>query len=244
MRSLNHIDFEIAACQATLFTPDEEFSSVKIIQNFYPGWGDLFDADPIILPPFPSGIPGDVARIVLQSTSETWRCEIAPARINFLWRRTAQAISSIELGTFFAKAFDVLIGYQQLLGSRIGRLATVITRFALHDTPALFLARHFCQDRWSKAPLNRPENFELHAHKQFLLDTTFQVNSWARSKTGHLTKEDSQIPIVMFEQDLNTILEEAPTKSFSAADLQHFLHAAASELDVILRLYYPQEREK
>jgi len=241
VKLLSHTDFEIATCQATIFTPDEEFSSVKVMQRFYPHWADLFDVDPTVLPPF-SRLPGDVPRIILQSTSEVWHCEIAPARVNFFWRQTTQETSPIELGIFFDKAFDVLIGYQQLLGSRIGRLAAIITRFARHDTPALFLARHFCHDRWSRAPLNRPEGFELHAHKRFLLHTAFQVNSWARNKTGHLTTGDSQIPIVMFEQDINTLPEEAPAKSFSTDDLRYFLHAVTSEFDIILQLYYPQER--
>jgi len=242
VKLLSYTDFKIVSCQATIFTPDEEFTSAKIMQSFYPRWAELFNVDPVVIPQIPAGLPVEVPRIILQSTSEIWRCEIAPTRMNVFLRQTVQAPeTTIELEPFFNQAFNILTNYQQLLDVRIGRLAMVITRFALHDTPGLFLARHFCQDRWNSAPLNRPESFELHAHKRFLLDGSFQVNSWARSKTGHHIQEDQRRPAVIFEEDINTMSEEAATKSFSRDEIRHFLRAASSELDVILQLYYPQE---
>ncbi len=113
------------------------------------------------------------------------------------------------------------------------------TRFSPHETPGLFLARHFCQNRWDKAPLNRPENFELHAHKRFTLANGFTVNSWARSKTGRVSGDGDEKLVVLFEQDLNTIGEEAPERDFSEAEVKKFFGASATELDSILRLYYP-----
>lgn len=240
MKPLSHTDFEIVSCQATIFTPDEEFSSAKIMRDFYPRWAELFDADPTVFPPFPGGVPGEVPRIILQSQGGMWRCEIASARVNLFWRRTTQETSPVALGAFFAQASAVLHSYQHCLGPRIGRLAAVLTRFAQHDSPALLLAHHFCRDRWREAPLNRPESFELHAHKRFLLGGTFQVNSWARSKTGHLMLGDKHVSVVVFEQDINTLAEEAPTKSFSVDEIGHFWRVVTSEFDVILKLYYPK----
>ena len=46
--------------------------------------------------------------------------------------------------------------------------------------------------------------------------------------------------IVLFEQDLNTLAEEAPKKNFSEAEVEKFFLAVAPELDSILGLYYPR----
>jgi hypothetical protein len=110
----------------------------------------------------------------------------------------------------------------------------------VYEKPGLFLARHFCKDRWDKAPLNRPENFELHAHKKFTLASGFEVNSWARSKTGKLSGDGDEKLIVLFEQDLNTLAEEASTRNFCEAEIKKFFGAVATELDSILGLYYPR----
>ncbi len=145
----------------------------------------------------------------------------------------------MALGGFFGKAVEILLQYAAQLSPRIARLAALATRFSVHEKPGLCLARHFCKDRWDKAPLNRPENFELHAHKRFTLASNFRVNSWARSKTGKLSGDGDEKLIVLFEQDLNTLAEEAPTKDFSEAEVKKFFGAAANELDSILGLYYP-----
>ena len=104
----------------------------------------------------------------------------------------------------------------------------------------MLLAKHFCKDRWYKAPLNRPENFELHAHKRFTLASDFAVNSWARSKTGKLSGDGEEKTVVLFEQDLNTLAEEAPKRDFGEVEIKKFFGAAATELDSILDLYYPR----
>jgi hypothetical protein len=105
----------------------------------------------------------------------------------------------------------------------------------------MFLARHFCRDRWLTAPLNRPESFELHAHKRYTPPTLphFVINSWIRAKTGHLGQEPERIPIVLVEQDLNTIPEEASSRDFSASDITDFLRTVPPELESILLLYFP-----
>ena len=110
MKLLSYTDFKIAACQAIIFTPDEEFSSAKIMQNFYPRWGALFNVDPVVIPQVPAGLPTEIPRVILQSTSEIWRCEIAPTRMNVFWRQTLLAPeATIELEAFFSQAFDVWV---------------------------------------------------------------------------------------------------------------------------------------
>jgi hypothetical protein len=87
-------------------------------------------------------------------------------------------------------------------------------------------------------PLNRPESFELHAHKRFAMDG-FQVNSWVRNKTGRVSIDQDPEAIVLVEQDINTTPEDIQSRSFSSEEIRRFFVTAASELESILRLYYP-----
>lgn len=118
-------------------------------------------------------------------------------------------------------------------------MAALLKRYVQHSSPGLFLAKHFCKERWLTGPLNRPGDFELHAHKRFLLAGKFDVNSWVRSGTGIVSSGEERQPIVLVEQDLNTLSEDMETRDFTKEDIEGFFSSAATELDVILRLYYP-----
>ena len=231
--------FELASCQATIFTPDGDLAVTKVMRDLYPSLASRFDGDPTILPPVPEGAPLEIPRVILESTSHEWRCELSPGRTNVHWRRTKSTGACVALGDFFEEATRILLQYAAQLSPRIARLAALATRFSPLEKPGLFLARHFCKDRWDEAPLNRPENFELHAHKRFTFASEFAVNSWARSKTGKLSGDGDEKLIVLFEQDLNTLVEAVPEKEFSEAEIKKFFGAAAPELDSILGLYYP-----
>ncbi|MFH1111230.1 MAG: hypothetical protein V1790_18835 [Planctomycetota bacterium] len=241
MQQLTASSFELASCQASVFTPDGGFSAAKIVKLFYPQQESLFDANPTVLP-VPEDAPFEIPRVILESASHEWKCQLSPARADVIWARTKSTQTKLQLGEFFQKAGDILIQYTGVLGTRIARAAGLATRFAEHEEPGKFLARHFCQTRWDEKPLNRPENFELHAHKKFLLAGEFQVNSWVRNKTGVLAGEGAQRPILLFEQDINTLAETVADKSFQNDEIIRFLAAVAAEVDVILRYYFPEPR--
>ena len=240
MEKLTASSFQLASCQATVFTPDGDLAVSKVMRDLYPSLATLFDGEPTVLPPVPEGAPLEIPRIILESTSHEWRCELSPARVNVYWRRAKSTAECVVLGDFFGKAVEILLQCTAQLSPRIARLAALATRFSPHEKPGLFLVRHFCKDRWDEAPLNRPENFELHAHKKFPLTSDFTVNSWARSKTGKLSGDGDEKLVVLFEQDLNTLAEEAPTRDFSEAEVKKFFGDAETELDSILGLYYPR----
>ncbi len=241
MKPLTASSFELASCQASVFTPDGGFSAAKILKLFYPKQESIFDASPTVLP-VPEDAPFEIPRIILESTSHEWKCQLSPARADVIWSRTKLTRDRLQLGEFFEKAGQILLQYTGVLGTRVARAAGLATRFAEHEEPGKFLARHFCQTKWDDKPLNRPENFELHAHKKFLLAGKFQVNSWARSKTGLLTGQGAQKPVVLFEQDINTLAEEVADKNITNEEIERFLAAVAVEADVILRYYYPESR--
>jgi len=220
---LTHTAFEVSVCQATIFTPDEELSAAKVMGGFYPNCLDLFDSEPEVRPSLP-GFPAEVPRIILKNKLDSMRLEIAAARTNFFLRKTREEGDSLSLERFYQEATRLFSQYQELTGCRVGRSAAVVTRFGNHDTPALFLSRHFCRDRWIEAPLDRPESFELHARKRFELADKLMVNSWVRNKTGYLAIEESKTPIVLVEQDINTLAEEAADSSFTPKDIELFFN--------------------
>ena len=227
-------DFVLASCQASLFTPEAEVSISRFTSRLLPGWSDRFDGDPTMLP-LPDGVPKELPKIILQSRSKEWSAELASGRANFHWKRVSEV--NIEgPSRFFEQLVPLLIDYRGFIDSRIGRLAAVITRFVPQENPASCLASHFCREEWLLAPFNRPGGFELHAHKRFTL-ADFEVNSWVRSKTGHLTEGQRSVPIVVVEQDLNTLPEEQ--HNFDAGRIRQFYETAATESDAILQLYYP-----
>jgi hypothetical protein len=231
-------DFTIASCQATLFTPEAELAPSRFIARLLPTWVVRFDAEPVVIP-LPDGVPREVPKVILESRDQFWRCEIASARINLFWRRQKNSAGAISLSQFHREAVPLLHEYQSFIDSRVQRLAAVVNRFVSQDEPAKFLARHFCQDRWLAAPFNRPESFELHSHKRFAVSEDLSVNSWVRNKTGRLT--DNNSPIVVVEQDFNTIAEETE-RNFTPGEIVGFFEKATTEFDSILALYFPLER--
>jgi hypothetical protein len=231
-------DFRLASCQATLFTPDAEVSIVKVVQEVLPRWAALFDTEPTIVSAA-EGFPREIPRFILENKSQMWRCQIASARIDLFWRKPVADSSDISLEAFFHEAIQRLNEYRESLGVRVGRIAAVLNRYTEHPRPGAFIARHFCQDRWLTGPLAEVENFELHAHKNFMLAERFQVNMWVRSKTGTISSDQANRTIVLVEQDLNTPLEEMEIQDFIKEDIEQFFIAAGPKFNEILQLYYP-----
>jgi hypothetical protein len=238
--NLSSEDFVLATCQATLFTPDEELSANRLVQKLIPRWTSRFDSEPTILQPA-KGLPREVPRVILRNKSGGWICEIASARINIFRKKLLAVDDSIEPDEFFGDASTLFEEYTQVNRPRIGRIAAVINSYTIHENPGLFLAEHFCKERCRDAPLNRPENFELHAHKRFSLGDKFTVNSWVRNKTGSISSSPEKQSIVLVEQDINTLTEEMSSQNFTVEQFKEFFKLASREFGYILKLYYPKK---
>jgi hypothetical protein len=237
-RTIRAQDFSLGACQAVYFTPDEQVSAQKLLRHVVPSWLDVFDGDPQTIP---TEAPPEIPRLILRSQSGAWRCQIASQRIDFHWNRTTAPEQFSTPEEFFENVQGHLESYIDSLNARVARLAAVITWFAEHDQPGLFLARHFCKTRWDAAPFNRPASFELHAHKAFKVTDDLTVNSWVRCKTGRQQLEKRTQPIVLVEQDLNTLAEETTTRDYGSEARRNFFALVAKEFPSILRLYFPDE---
>lgn len=231
-KHLTKRSFAVAKVQMTVFTPDEEVSAVKLVALLGKAWHARFDQEPTVQPP--GLLPPDVPRLLWGSSSGSYACEIASSRLNLYWARTKQ--SEHPPSDLVSAFVELLIDYKTVVNARVARLAFVLTRYVLVDNPGHFLANHFCKDRWARAPFNRPESFELHAHKVYQLPTGLAVNSWVRNRTGKASGD----PIVLLEQDLNTLSEEVNSAAFSDAEIKGFFEACPAEADAILSLYYPE----
>ncbi len=238
MQKLKSKDFLPATCQATLFTPDEQLSTNRLVRELLPHWMSRFDAEPIILP-LGEQAPREIPKIICRNKSGDLSCEIASSRINIIGKNFP-AGETENPDEFFLIASDVFEEYVKILNPRIGRVAAIVNWYAKHENPGLFLARHFCTERCHEAPLNRPENFELHAHKRFSMGNKFSVNSWVRNKTGVISTSTGRQLIVLVEQDINTLAEEMSSENYSVKQFREFFQLVSHEFVLILGLYYPE----
>ena len=237
MPSVASDQLQLASGQATFFTPDSTVSGGAFARRLLSKWCAFFDAEPVQIP-VPGNAPQEVPRVILQTSNNEWRCEIALSRINVHWHKQDFAKASIAPEEFFAKALDLLLEFATTFDLRIGRLAAVTGRYTEAADPGKSLARHFCLRKWLNGPLNRPQSFELHAHKRYELGP-FAVNSWARSKTGLLKDGADLRPIILFEQDINTLAEELSDKAFTEEEARAFFGFVAAELLSIAQAYFP-----
>ena len=234
----NISEFKVASIQATIFTPGLSFIQSKILGSVLAKWGELFDASPISMP-VPNEAPSEIPRIILQSSDKTLKLELASARANLFWfRQSEEDIKDVQ--GFLAFSTALLCEYVGIVGGRVGRLAAVLIRFFEEENPGLFLAQHFCKESLQEAPFDRPESFELHARKRYLLAEKFNINSWVRCKSGFVTKPTRK-SAVLIEQDINTLAEETDIKEFDSDQISDFYSLVPDEFDAILSLYFPQE---
>lgn len=236
--------FRFSGYQAATFYANLQLSTGKILPRLLSDLGDVLDGDPITVP-VPQDAPPEVPRVLLGSKDQSLRMEMSLVRVDVRWRRQAVG-HEMPLDEFITFAQRALGFFHRAVSGRPGRLALVTHRLQLHDVPGRALASHFCRPELlsdepnRKGPLNRPEKFELHAYKRFQLGE-FTVNSWVRCKTGELATEDRRRPIILVEQDLNTLSEALTETEFSDDDIRNFHHRCATESEMILRLYFPDD---
>lgn len=236
-------DFRTIHAQASIFTPELEIRGNRLLAHLVGSHAEKLDGEPVILPTIDSAPEGfltrDLPRFTFKNKDGSLKLVVAAARVDAVsesWK-----IDDTALADFKKWALDTFKGYRSFTQTRIGRLAFIIKRVAENPQPARELTTHFCKENWLKGPLNRPESFELHAHKKFALTAQDTVNSWFRCKVATLNAREQtpETPAVLVEQDLNTLAEEIGTASYGDEDLKRFFDAAIGESLNILRLYFP-----
>ena len=236
MSAIDESASKVNTLSATVFMQNCSLSGQVVFRKLPEKWFTLFDGDPIMMP-LPEGAPREIPVLILRSKSQNWSCSFTSERIGFQWTMN-EAQKELDVSIFFAQAVEFFDDIKAVLNIQIGRMAAICHRYIVCDNPGILLAAHFCKDRWLEAPLNRPENFELHSHKKYMIYDELEVNSWVRAKTAILspTKE----PVIFVEQDINTLAENIDI-NVNDEDMSKFFNYAQSELDKVFGLYFPKE---
>src|SRR5690348_3225502 len=109
-------DFFLTQCQATLFTPEAEVSTARLLARLAPRWLGLFDGEPIILP-LPDAVPKEIPRAIFQSRSGEWRCECASGRLNLFWKQPTSASTNKTLQAAYGTFTPLLKEYVDFIDS-------------------------------------------------------------------------------------------------------------------------------
>lgn len=234
-------DFELLQVQAAGFTPRLALNANKLLSYLLSRWGDTFQGAPTVLP-IPDDAPPEIPRIMLVSADQSYRLNVSPVRTDVFVARQAPD-KDIELLEFLRWSSGLLSDLAEFATTQVGRLACVLTRIARTEDPGRSLAQHFCKDEWLLAdgPLNRPEDFELHAHKRFRLTGEFVINSWVRCKTATVTDKQRGLDsrAVLVEQDFNTLPELLLETSYTRQQVSEFFEASPEEFRIVLARYFP-----
>ena len=230
-------DFTPFFFQAGLWITGHEPGVREIMGLVLGPWATRLDGEPVVMPPAPE-MPSNIPRVVIASRDRQWKLQISLVRFDLFWElKTDNA--RMEGEGFTEAAINTIEPFLQLSNElAVTRLAYVVRRYAPTEEPGQHLARYFCRDELLSGPLNRPSNFELHAHKVFRPQGAPEVNSWVRWKVGSRSERDRENPCVVVEQDLNTLPSEGVR--FSYDDVTEFYGALHKEADEILQVYLPE----
>jgi hypothetical protein len=234
-------DFKSLSFLLSVFTRETSLRVGKLLPFLLTRCGDILNGEPVTYPTITKG-PVTLPLLSLSDVGKNKRLQVSPGRVDlFLEDKREIAVDVME--SWFAWSIDFFLDYLRETTANVNRVACVVTRVAPDATPALTLARHLCQDRWLKGPLNRPENFELHAHKTFPLQGLFEINSWFRCKTallGETPQSGRVVPnAIMVEQDFNSLADQEA--SVSTESIKTFFEVAPSEFYKVLEKYFPDE---
>lgn len=232
-------DFRTIRVQASLFTPHLQFRASKLFAHLLTQYGEHFDGEPTAIP-MTEDIPQDIPRLVLTSADKRLRLQAAAVRLDMI--REEDGITNEGMAEFLNWTTTVGLDYVKVTGATVGRVACIAGRVVLDAQPGKTLAEHFCQDRWLQGPLNRPDNFEIHAHKRFRPKHLFEINSWFRCKSGVLERAGKgAAAVIILEQDFNSLSEQMDAREISEDEIRRFFEVSPAELQEVVNLYFPNK---
>lgn len=227
-------DFQVQRLTASGFIATEGFDPSAALKHVLRNWSEVYDGQTTSLP-LPPEAPPDLPSVSVSSKDGASHVEMSRTRVNLVWLRRDG--SNPQLGRTFSELAGRLVTIVEGEEAALGRLSALITRMTPLDGPGRILARQFCREKWLRGPLNRPEGFELHAHKTFGLLPDLTVNSWVRIKTAKAGSPEYRY--ITVEQDINTLAEELETRRFKRRAAAKMFAAASRELNAILKMYFP-----
>ena len=220
--------------QAVLWFEGYEPTAKDVVRLTAGKWGAILDGEPVLLPNT-AGLPPELPRAIVPSADGHWKLQISARRLELGWDQLLdQGVSApANFATVVQSSFAPFFEVDEKL--RVTRIAYVIRRHLAVEQPAKTLATYFVRNelRSHNGPLNRPEGFELHAHKKYRPNKLPEINSWIRWRTAKLTNAD--IPVIAVSQDLNT--PEGRDLLFTSGEVESFFDNALPEADSILNVY-------
>jgi len=230
-------DFSTASVQLAAFTPEpSEFSASNVLAAVLGKYANLYDGVVQALP-LPENAPLEIPRVILQSKNGAFRLEAAPLRIACYW--IVDDSLETEPGKGFLTCLDVLEQYLKSTNIQVYRLALVLNRIYKNQNPASQIVEQFCKPGLQASLFKESKKFELHDHKEAQLQS-FSVNSWVRFKSAQLVSENSVEPVLLIEQDTNTLAEET-WQRFTANQISEYFHLALENSEKTLQNYLPNE---
>jgi hypothetical protein len=239
-------DFAAATLRCVFFTQGIAFETRPALAALVRLEGLSLDG-PVVSLPIPADAPPQVPRLQMAARDRSQSVEAGPERFSFAWQIVTQ--ESTPPQQFVETAVRAFAAYREALPSRLVRVALHVVSFASSQDPAMALARHFCKPEWLhrddsyKGALSRCENFELHAHKRFPLNSRVVVNSWMRCKTGQLTIGGVARNGVVADQDINTLTEDAQGRNLDNEEASRLLREMLRESSLIVESYFPVNQD-
>jgi hypothetical protein len=234
-------NFRLASARLVAYTPSPgEFREASILAAVMGKYGKRFNGKVQVLP-LPETTPPEFPRIQLASSDGRWEFIGSRLSVESTWK-SINPRENPQLSNIWIECLDPLLHHVRDNQVRIGRLGFVIMRSCPIDHPAQILIDRFCNAEVkdpdsASAPLRNSTNFEIHNHKRYALQPDLVVNSWVRCRTA--AAETPPTPLVIVEQDINTISEELPKRSFDVEQIRLYFEVAANEAERILGKYFP-----
>ena len=236
---LGEADFVIANVQTVAMFAGNCLQPNKALHVFLAHFPARFDGELQALP-LPPEMPAELPRIILESADKRFHVEIGPSRLSCqINNLQSNGLTSENLPAIVEECSQMLEAcLSEFPDAKPGRLSLVLSRFCRCDNPAQTLIQQFCNEESQIEPLNRSATFEINNHKSYSLPNVrggIAVNSWVRCKSAMLI--DGITPIIVVEQDLNTVLSPDQDE-FSNADSKAFFDVVALEATGILKKYF------
>jgi hypothetical protein len=228
--------FSIQTVQASAFVADNSIKPSAILLTVLKNMSGEYNGVPISLP-VPNDLSSQIPSVIVSSEDKTRRLDAARGRINLL--RTAVGTTPLDLRQVLTDHAGELATIAEESKLTIGRIAAVVTRLAPTINPGRALAEQFCREPWLSGPLQDVEGFELHAHSIVRLERDLRVNEWIRIKTAGVVSQRYQE--VLVEQDVNTLAEELPTRTFPPETLVSTFGVFTVRLDERFSSYFREE---
>jgi hypothetical protein len=229
-------DFADIQLRASIHTTGLSFQIAPAISFFMQKWPELFSKI-VFASDLPSGTPGEVPRLILESADASIRLQAGPSRVEIL-RTNERYFGTIDIRSHFDMSCDVFAEYQLLFQTPVARVAAVLTRVASDPAPGETLSRHFCRDAWVQEGglMAHPVDFELNTATSCMSDNGLRVNCWFKCKAAIVTKIGAT-PLIYLDQEIN-FPEKAATVVLVIDDIRKFFVGIPHKFGEIMALYF------